>query len=261
MTEKELLKAIKKLNTGIDGISDDLVKAIEKYQRQYESALYKINFDIKDGYLKTNLSNYSKAMSVDAFNKLGFKQIAIDYISEYNSIAKKQLKFNQSLGINTDLNFKDIEIIKKLKEIDLTSIYAKGEELDNAIKKALVNAIATGASYDDVVNSISGSLLGGSETLGMLAKYADTYLRTSLFGLSRMIDKEIYDKTGGYKEYLFTGPIDIRTRPFCLAHVGKSYTEEEIQKFPAQNGSGLDPWFSPGGFNCRHRMLPNTLID
>lgn len=261
MTEKELLKAIQKLNNGIDGISDDLIKVIEKYQRQYESALYKINFDVKDGYIKTNLSNYSKAMSVDSFNKLGFRQIGIDHITEYNSVAKNQIAFAQSLGISTDLTFKDIEIIKRLKEIDLNSMYAKGEELDNAIKKALVNGIASGSNYDDMVRSISDDLLGGGEALGFLAKYADTYVRTSLFGLSRMVDKEIYDKAGGYEKYLFAGPIDGRTREFCLEHVGNEYTESEIKQFPDENGSGLDPWFSPGGWNCRHRLIPPDSID
>lgn len=256
MTEKELLKAIQKLNNGIDGISDDLIKVIEKYQRQYESALYKINFDVKDGYIKTNLSNYSKAMSVDGFNKLGFRQIGIDHITEYNSVSKNQIAFNQSLGISTDLTFKDIEIIKKLKEIDLAAIYSKGEELDNAIKKALVNGIASGTSYDDMVRSISNDLLGGGQASGLLAKYANTYIRTSLFGMSRLIDKEIYEKIGGYDKYLFAGPIDKRTRPFCVSHVGNEYTEKQIEQFPEQNGSGLNPWFSPGGFNCRHRLVP-----
>ena len=261
MNEEELLKAIKKLNTGIDGISDDLVSAIEKYQREYERSLYKINFDIKDGYIKTNLSNYSKAMSVDGFNKLGFQQIAIDYIEQYNSLTDKQIAFAQSMGIVLDIDFRDIEVLKKLKEIDLAAMYSQGEALDNAIKKALVNGIATGSSYDDVINNISTSLLGAGETVGMLAKYADTYLRTSLFGLSRMIDKEIYEKAGGYKKYLYVGPIDIRTRPFCTSHVGNEYTEKQIEKFPAQNGSGLDPWFSPGGWNCRHRLIPVESID
>lgn len=256
MNEEELLKAIKKLNTGIDGISDDLVSAIEKYQREYERSLYKINFDIKDGYIKTNLSNYSKAMSVDGFNKLGFQQIAIDHISEYNNLTEKQIALSQSLGIHLDLSFKDIEILKKLQQIDLAAMYSQGEALDNAIKKALVNGIASGSNYDDVIGNITTSLLGAGETTGMLARYADTYLRTSLFGLSRMVDKEIYEKAGGYSKYLYVGPIDNRTREFCVEHVGNTYTEAEIEKFPDENDSGLDPWFSPGGWNCRHRLIP-----
>jgi len=261
MNEEELLRQIKRLNTGIDGISDELVAAIEKYQRNYERALYKVNFDIKDGYIKTNLSNYSKATSIDGMNKLGFRQLAIDHISEYNSVANKQIIFAQSLGIATDLSFKDLEILKKLQELDLAALYSQGEALDNAIKKALVNGIASGSNYDDMIGNISDTLLGAGETTGMLAKYADTYLRTSLFGLSRMVDKEIYEKAGGYSKYLYVGPIDKRTREFCIEHVGNSYTEAEIEQFPNENDSGLDPWFSPGGWNCRHRLIPVDSID
>lgn len=261
MTEEELLREIKRLNNGIDGISDDLINVIEKYQREYERSLYKINFDVEKGYIATNMSNYRRAMSIDAFSKLGFEQIGISYISQYNNIADARINFASKIGVDTSLTFKDLEILKQLKEIDLTSIYAKGEELDNAIKKALVNAVATGQSYEETIKSIREDLLGAGDKMGLLAKYADTYLRTSLFGLSRMIDKEIYESVGGFDKYLYAGTIDGKIRPFCVAHVGNVYTEKQILKFPEQNGSGLDPWFAPGGWNCRHFLIPANEIE
>ena len=163
MTEEELLREIKRLNNGIDGISDDLINVIEKYQREYERSLYKINFDVEKGYIATNMSNYRRAMSIDAFSKLGFEQIGISYISQYNNIADARINFASKIGVDTSLTFKDLEILKQLKEIDLTSIYAKGEELDNAIKKALVNAVATGQSYEETIKSIREDLLGAGE--------------------------------------------------------------------------------------------------
>lgn len=256
MNEKELLALVKKYNTGIDGISDQFVKELEKYQREYERALYKINFDTKDGYLKTNGANYSKAMSVDGFNKLGFEQLAIGHIKEYNSVAKDRFDFTQAVGVSGDLNFRDLEIVKALQKLDLELAYGQGQELDLAIKKALVNSIATKAPYKDSIESIANDLLGAGEKVGMLARYADTYLRTSMFALSRSVDKEIYESVGGFEKYMYVGPVDNKTRPFCLEHVGGVFTVEEIEKWPIEDGSGLDPFVYGAGFNCRHTLVP-----
>lgn len=255
MDKAELTKLIRKYNNGIDGISDDLVKTIEKYQREYEKALYKMPFDLNKGSLKATQANYSKAMSIDAFNKLGFKQLGIDYIGEYNKVAKDRFDFVNALGIETDLGFKDIEILKRLKELDLGAMYGQGEALDNAIKKSIVNAIALEANYSDSVESIAKDLLGQGEKLGTLARYADTYLRTSLFALSRSVDQEIYKSVGGFDKWLYVGPIDNKTRPFCLEKVGGVYTTEEIDKWPIEDGSGLDPWVYGAGWNCRHVLV------
>lgn len=256
MNEKELLALVKKYNTGIDGISDEFVKELEKYQREYERALYKINFDIQDGYLKTNQANFNRAMSVDGFNKLGFEKLAINHISEYNNVAQDRLTFTQAVGVSTDLNFRDLEIVKALQKLDLELAYGQGQELDLAIKKALVNSIATKAPYKDSIQSISDDLLGAGEKVGMLARYADTYLRTSLFALSRSVDQEIYESVGGFEKYLYIGPVDKRTRPFCLEHVGGVFTVKEIEKWPQENGSGLDPFVYGAGWNCRHNLIP-----
>lgn len=252
----DLMKEIQRLSDNKDGITDDLVKAIERYQREYERLLYNANFDTVNGSLKKSGQNYTNVAKLNAFDQLGFSEIGIDHIQNYNQVAKDHLSFNQGIGIETSLTFTDLEIVKALKQLDLAAMYGQAQLLDTTIKRNLVNAIATGANYEDTVNNIANDLLGAGEKLGTLARYADTYLRTSLFGLGRMVDKEIYDNAGGYEKYMYVGPLDAHTREFCLEHEGNTYTEEQINKFPEENGSGLDPWFAPGGWNCRHSLIP-----
>jgi len=252
---EKLQEEVRKLNNKLDGISDDLVNALEKYQREYEKLLLKKNFDLEQGKLKRNIKNYNTAQSINPFRELGFNELAIDHIKKYDDIADYQLLFNKRIGIDTDFDFQDVSIIKQFKDTDLGTMYSEGQLLDSLVKKELVNAIALNTPIDTAIENLSESLLGAGEKSGRLARYATTYIRTSLNGLSRAIDKELYDKIG-VNEFLYVGALDGKTRHFCKTRLGKKFTTEQIEKFGEQNGSGIDGFFSPGGFNCRHRMLP-----
>lgn len=54
--------------------------------------------------------------------------------------------------------------------------------------------------------------------------------------------------------YLYTGPLDGLTRPFCKALVGKVVTSEQMRTL--NNGQGLNVMTSCGGYNCRHTWSP-----
>ena len=258
MIELEALeKEIAKLNTGIDGIGDKLVSAITLYQLRYEKLLLEQNFDLDNGRFKPTLFNYNKVQSINPMQQLGFNTLAANHFKVYDDMPKQQLAFNKRIGVGLDLSFNDATLVNRLRDIDLGSMYGYGKELDNLIKKELVNSIALQADYRLTVKQLAKNLLGSGIKDGKLAKYAETYMRTSLFGLSRLIDKQIYDDSGiDIKEYRYVGALDNKTRPFCLAHLGKKYTPKQIVQFPIQNGSGLNGYFAPGGYNCRHRLIP-----
>ena len=254
----KLNKEITKLNSNLDGITDDLVSSIDNYQSQYEKLLLKTNFDLDEGNLKSTISNFNKAQSLKPMNKLGFNDIALGHVKEYNAVTKGQLAFNASIGITTDLKYTDITIVKQLQTMDFSVFQAEASLLDERIKRELVNAIALNSPYQQTVDNLSTSLLGSGKKNGTLARFADTYMRTALFGLSRTIDQEIYDKVGGAEPtalYLYAGPIDAHIRPFCARHLNKVYTRTVISSFGSDNGSNLDPFMSPGGWNCRHYLV------
>lgn len=251
----DLSKKIKRLNRDLDSNIDELIKATEAYQKEYELQIRRIQFELDERRrMAQTTANYNKATGV---KKGGYNAIAGKHIAGYDDVAGKQVVFNKTAyGIQTDLTFKDLTIIEKLKDIDLEAMYGKGAELDIAIKKSLVNAIALNADYDATMDSLAENLLGAGEKLGRLARFAETYSRTSLFGLTRTIDREIAQRMG-IKKYLYWGPVyDRRIREFCAMRVGEEFTEAQIQKFPDLNRSGLDGFYSPGGWNCRHRMIP-----
>ena len=60
----------------------------------------------------------------------------------------------------------------------------------------------------------------------------------------------------GLDLYLYTGPRDGETRPFCKALVNKVVDERQMSKL--NNGQGLSVKTSGGGYNCRHSWSPVT---
>ena len=67
-------------------------------------------------------------------------------------------------------------------------------------------------------------------------------------------------KQAGLKRFKYSGTLIANSRDFCVQHVGKTYTEEEIRRiWSSQSWSGKragDPFVVRGGERCRHFFIP-----
>lgn len=259
---KSLQNKIKKITNNVDTLADELDKNIDKYQRQYERELLKVRFDEQNGRLKSTQANYNKVTGLKMAKRLKWAEIVQEHIDKYNDLPLFNREFHEEIGIDVDeIDYTDLTVVKQFKTQDMDGLLTEGQTLDNLVRKELVNAIALNSDLNSAIANLAKSLLGSTdEKMGRLSRYSQTYVRTSMMGLSRMVDKEIYERLDIKDEYLYAGTVDQRIRPFCKAHVGKTYTKEQIEKFPEQNGSGLNPWFSVGGWNCRHRLIATDLL-
>ncbi len=82
-----------------------------------------------------------------------------------------------------------------------------------------------------------------------------TEIKTKISQYGRGITA-IAAEVAGLDHYLYTGPRDGITRPFCRALVNKVVTESQMSKL--NNGQGLSVKISGGGYNCRHSWSPVT---
>ena len=81
-----------------------------------------------------------------------------------------------------------------------------------------------------------------------------TILRTSQKAVFNQIRQDYYKQLNiANKQYIYLGPNDSKTRPFCSKYVGQIKSEFEWKKIPnGQLGSAFD---MQGGYNCRHMLL------
>lgn len=81
---------------------------------------------------------------------------------------------------------------------------------------------------------------------------AQTIVNTLRLGRSRgsALDKALQS---GVTRFKYVGP-SFNIRPFCRAHLNKTYTIDEIRDM--DNGQGLPVAEFCGGHNCQHRFVP-----
>lgn len=88
---------------------------------------------------------------------------------------------------------------------------------------------------------------------GILANQLATELNTALQGFNRAVTQK-KAKELGFTKFIYLGPLDKVTRPFCEPKVGRVFTQQEIDSW--DNGQGLPANLYLGGYNCRHQLRP-----
>lgn len=81
---------------------------------------------------------------------------------------------------------------------------------------------------------------------------AETEASTAVSRFNNLLTFENAAATGT-RTFKYFGPVSAITRPFCRAHAGQVFTEEEIGRM--NNGQGLPVSESCGGYNCRHYWI------
>lgn len=119
------------------------------------------------------------------------------------------------------------------------------------ITTALVQAVSVWAFTVTDPNRILQVLADVTDTeFSKVQTLFDT--QSSIYG--RQITALSTENLGPSQPFLYTGPIDGRTRDWCLSRVGKVYTRAEIEQM--DNGQLPNPFLSGGGYNCRHTFIP-----
>jgi len=88
---------------------------------------------------------------------------------------------------------------------------------------------------------------------------ARTVANTAIAGLQRQtVAQASTGLPGGKKKtwWLYVGPDDGATRPFCHALVGRAVQDSDMHSL--RNGQGLTVRDYGGGYNCRHSWIPVT---
>lgn len=126
---------------------------------------------------------------------------------------------------------------------DISTIAGEGAaELRQAILE-MARTTRTPAEALDAVRGAMGSTLA----------QAITTVDTGVAGLDRSVSL-IQASDTGFTWFLYDGPLDSITRPFCAAHVGKRHTQEQVAALTNDTGPQPASVYG-GGFQCRHRWV------
>lgn len=168
---------------------------------------------------------------------------AIDPAFEVPAIASSLVKARQS------------EAIASL--LDSTNFY-----LTNPTRNAIADAIQTGASRQQLIETLRFLVQGDDEIDGRLLRSTRLVVSDAFAISDRVVTNEIADQLG-LQWYLYAGGLLDTTRPFCKARNGKFFHRKEIESWASEDWSGKMAntdsktiFVVAGGYNCQHSLLP-----
>ncbi len=115
---------------------------------------------------------------------------------------------------------------------------------------------------DQVASTVMRQVIGGQKLDAdeIAANYSQaarrelqTELDTTVAGYYRSVT-QAKAREFDIQYFVYIGPNDGITRPFCAARINKVYTRAQIAKW--DNGTRLDAAIYGGGYNCRHDLVP-----
>lgn len=139
----------------------------------------------------------------------------------------------------------DAAVINALIDFDLDAILEKITNHAVNIRAQVTRQVMAGVAPDiDMLLPDSSSRLKAQ---------LSAELNTAVAGFSRTVALRKAEDAG-LELFVYAGPLDQITRPFCRERVGRVFTKAEVADW--DNGQGLPAAVYLGGYNCRHRLNP-----
>lgn len=183
-----------------------------------------------------------------SLKELGLKEElkAIERI--YSAQIKHVREEFEKLGVRQVFSDVDVNIIGSLIDFDTAAVANKINAYTDDVGSTMMRSVIAGESPDFIsIHEKFGKTLG---------RQIETETQTLLAGFSRSVTVG-KGKDLGFDLWLYVGPDDKVTRPFCdhlLQDDPPIYTTEEIQGM--DNEQGLPVFEYGGGYNCRHDWRP-----
>lgn len=162
-----------------------------------------------------------------------------------------QTVLDNQIGRAATLTPFDVEALGAFKELRLAQLLSIQGDAAATVLRTVVDGVMGARPLTDLLEDIE-------DVLDVSAKEARTFYDTAVSAYSRQVD-QIHTSGALDELFVYVGPMDIVTRPFCRAHVGKVYDREAISEM--DNGQLPDVLITGGGYNCRHAWKPVSVLD
>ena len=133
-----------------------------------------------------------------------------------------------------------------LAEVGRQNLLQQADDVAAALWRSLGQVLFTTRPVDAVLEDLLDVF---ADEIDHIPTLFDT--QVSVFG--RQVEALATADLGPEQPYLYSGPVDLKTRQWCLDRVGKVYTRAEIDAM--DNGALPDVFLTGGGYNCRHSFL------
>lgn len=217
-------------------------RGLEQSRKQIDDIL-RMSFETMPTQALLNLSNEEL---IEILLQSGIGQSIDQFIEDQDKIRDS---INQMMSV-VEPSFDFSSINNQVDVIALENANAVFDEVViPAYQKNIKQALRDAVYLDSIDNALSNLQIKLKQSDG--STLTEVRTKISQYGRSVTATAAV---AAGLKNYLYTGPIDGITRPFCRELVNKVVTDKQLNRL--NNNQGLSVITSGGGYNCRHSWSP-----
>lgn len=153
-------------------------------------------------------------------------------------------------GLGPSMATLDAETLRRFADGTVDRILSLKGEAGERLRRLTLEASQAQVTPERALTELARAMAG-------TVAEAVSEFATGLMGLGRVAMYE-GSKRAGIDLFVYEGPEDGITRPFCSLYVGRIVTTQDLDR--ADNHQGLRPTsVYLGGYNCRHSLAPITV--
>jgi hypothetical protein len=244
MTEEAVARFKKDLVVLLSAVKDYLERAIKAAETD------------PDGRLTSGGVNHELAVKLgkqfaEILRGLGYDDALRDLIDAFESVAAEtDAAVTDRLGVSLSAaSHGGLEAFVSGAIESLIAIAGKAAE---RLRDVLLLAATSHMPREEALQALA-------DAVGGRLSEARTIAETTLMAFHRKV-LTTQSEDAGTDLFVYTGPDDDLTRPFCERHVDRVYTTGDLDD--EDNGTDLQPTSEfLGGFNCRHILSPISVED
>ena len=181
---------------------------------------------------------------------------AVDAVTaSYIEAAKDAAADAAALGINEAFSQADADLIDAMMANTRAVLIAAGVDVSGRLSEQMYLAVASGGSKADMIETVRQFTLGKTDKRGKpLANHAVTIANDAYMGIDSLVTMRIAENNN-LDKFMYQGTLISDSRPWCVSHLNKILTREEIRKWDGQQWAGKksgDSFIVRGGHQCRH---------
>lgn len=172
----------------------------------------------------------------------------------------------ESVGETVVYRSEDRKTFTQFRRDERRVLIDVGNTSKELVKSDVSNAVSAEQLFSDFSEQVEQHIIGNTEKPGRsLKQQADVLTQDLTMGYYTAIGNQKGDDVG-LTLSLYFGDVIVDSRPFCVARVGRTFTEAQIKGWRNLSWQGKrgDPVIYRGGWNCRHsyvRIKPEWVTD
>lgn len=209
---------------------------LKKFQKEYLALVRKLT----DQVFQLIRAGQTKDQILNILSQRDFKNVILndpEFKKSYTNLNGLYAKALKNMDKFADISPNALLAITKVNQSTFFDKLAI--DIATSLKGNITNGVLGGLSQDAIISSIEADLRPDQ---------IETLVTTALSTYTAAVNSLMADQLPANVSYVYSGPVDNKTRPICLQFMASGQlTKEDIENIKP-NG-----FIERGGYNCRHQ--------